>query len=80
MKANSYQQAIDDLQQAMEYPENLGTGKPNSVEFPYEWYQVGMCYKAMGKIDLARASFTKVKPASSPWYARAAEELKKLDQ
>ncbi|MGA2500126.1 MAG: DUF5107 domain-containing protein [Tepidisphaeraceae bacterium] len=76
MKHGRFQQAIDDLGQAMEYPENLGSGKPAVVAFPYENYHIGLCYKSLGKPDLAREYFRKLGSGNSPWHAKAAEELK----
>ena len=59
MKAGRYAQAIDDLHQAMEYPENLGAGKPAAPDYVREYYKLGLCYRAMGQADRAREHFTK---------------------
>ena len=59
MKAGQYAKAIDDLGQAMEYPENLGAGKPYAPNYVCEYYKLGLCYQAMGKPELAREHFLK---------------------
>lgn len=59
MKAGQFAKAIDDLRQAMEYPENLGAGMPHAPNYVCEYYKLGLCYQALGKPELARAHFLK---------------------
>jgi tetratricopeptide (TPR) repeat protein len=73
-----YEKAIADLQAAMEWPENLGTGKPHRPDHSKEHYKLGLCYKALGKPETARQHFTAgVRQAgeNSPWGAKAEKEL-----
>jgi tetratricopeptide (TPR) repeat protein len=80
MRNGRYEEAIKDLTAAKEYPENLGSGRPHNPSFAYEDYHIGMCYKAMGKVDEARRSFKNVGAGSSPWHTKANEELRTLPQ
>ncbi len=79
-----YEEAIADLRQAMEYPENLGTGKPHEPDYAREHCKLGLCHKAMNRLDLARDEFRKALAAPKAthegrdWHAMASEELKKL--
>jgi len=41
----------------MEFPENLGTGKPHNPNYSREWFKLGLCYRALGELDRARESF-----------------------
>lgn len=63
-KAGRYEKAIEDLHTAMEYPENLGAGKPFAPNYVHEYCQLGLCYQAMGKNDLALEHF--IKAVNSP--------------
>ncbi len=85
VKQGNYKKAIEDLRQAMEYPENLGTGKPHDPNYIMEYCKLGLCFKALGKLNVAREHFTKAAayhcgPAQRDrdWHARALEELEKL--
>lgn len=59
MRQGNYRQAIDDLHKAMEFPENLGVGKPHRPNYGCEYYKLGLCCKAQGKKELAKEFFTK---------------------
>ena len=62
----------------MQWPENLGSGKPAHVDCAYEYYHMGLCYSAMGKDAACAESFGKAASGNSPWATKAAEEMKKL--
>ena len=78
-KQGDHEKAAADLRLAMEWPENLGTGKPHAPDHSREHYKLGLCYRALGKPDLAREQFAKVlqgpTPKDSPWRAKAQKEL-----
>jgi len=52
-KNTEYRKALKDYFAAMEYPENLGTGKPSHPVFIRENYYIGLCYEKLGKRDIA---------------------------
>jgi tetratricopeptide (TPR) repeat protein len=52
-----YKKALKDYFAAMEYPENLGTGKPSHPVFIRENYLIGLCYEKLGKNDMAGRHF-----------------------
>ncbi|UCE22789.1 MAG: tetratricopeptide repeat protein, partial [Candidatus Aminicenantes bacterium] len=52
-----YKKALRDYFAAMEYPENLGTGKPFHPVFIRENYSIGLCYEKLGKRDIAGRYF-----------------------
>lgn len=54
LKEGKYRKALDDLIAAMEYPQNLGTGKPPHPVFIREYYYIGLCYEKMAKRELAQ--------------------------
>jgi tetratricopeptide (TPR) repeat protein len=54
-----YKLAIKDFTRAMEYPENLGTGRPANPEYAREYYFIGICYEKMGKKKKAEKYFRK---------------------
>lgn len=82
MRDGNYDQAIQDLRQAMEYPENLGVGKPHNPNFVREHYSLGVCYGALGKTALARQHWTKAAqaPGDSPWNEKARKALRELNE
>jgi tetratricopeptide (TPR) repeat protein len=49
MKEGRFREAIEDLNEAMTYPENLGTGRPAFPAFARQYYQIGLCYENMGE-------------------------------
>ncbi len=59
LKQGKYGKALDDLIAAMEYPENLGTGKPPHPVFIREYYYIGLCYEKMAKRGLAEKYYKK---------------------
>lgn len=86
MRERRYETAIEDLQRAMEYPENLGVGKPYNPNYGCEYYKLGLCYKAQGKTKLAKDYFAKAtaspnepSPGGADWHAHAQQELQRLE-
>jgi tetratricopeptide (TPR) repeat protein len=57
MKNAEYKKALKDYFAAMEYPEDLGTGKPSRPVFIRENFYIGLCYRELGKIDIAEKHF-----------------------
>lgn len=82
MAEEKYEDAIEDLEAAMEYPENLGTGRPASPLFAKEHYLIGLCYEKMGNAEKAAEHFFIVSQYEVPIPSEAAEykalALKKL--
>jgi len=82
IEQGDYDKAISDLRLAMQWPENLGTGRPHNPDHSWEHYKLGLCYKASGKAELAREHFAKAvqspAPKDSPLRAKAEKELKAL--
>jgi tetratricopeptide (TPR) repeat protein len=60
----------------MEYPKNLGVGRPHDPNFAQEFYRLGLCYQALGKKDLAEQYLTKA--AACPHDSRWKDDAKKL--
>jgi tetratricopeptide (TPR) repeat protein len=77
MKAGQYDAAIDDLKRAMEYPKNLGVGRPHKPDFSRQFYYLGLCYRAIHQSDLATEFLTKAADTSStsPWPQKARKAL-----
>jgi tetratricopeptide (TPR) repeat protein len=76
MKNKKYKSALKDYFAAMEYPENLGTGRPSHPVFIRENYYIGLCYKKLGERDTAEKYFRyteneKTEVASINTYYRA---------
>jgi len=87
MRQGDYEEAMDVLRQAMQYPENLGSGKPHDPDYRKEYCKLGLCCKALGRIGPARQYFGKAAQprgndaeGRSPWQQRALEELKTLGE
>ncbi len=82
MQTGAYDEASKDLHLAMEYPKNLGVGRPHDPDFGQERYHLGLCYQALGKKDLAREYLTKATQSSqkSAWGEKARETLRKLGE
>ena len=57
VKNKKYKNALKDYFAAMEYPENLGTGRPSEPVFIRENYYIGLCYKRLGERDIAEKYF-----------------------
>jgi tetratricopeptide (TPR) repeat protein len=54
----AYEQAIEELTKAMEYPENLEVGKPlNDERNAMIYYYMGLSYEKMGEKDRAKDSY-----------------------
>jgi len=82
MEKGKYEKAKGDLFAAMDYPENLGTGKPPDPTFSREYFFIGLCCERMGDKKIAEDYFKKVErmqavPLSEHSYYRALA-LKKL--
>ena len=82
MQERKYDQAIQDFLQAMEYPENLGVGKPHNPDYVREYCGLGVCYDALGKTEMARQFLSKAtqSPGESSWNQKARELLRKLNE
>lgn len=83
MREGRFAEAIEDLQKAMEFPENLGVGKPHQPNYGCEYFKLGLCYKAQGKAELAREFFAKAvaspnepSPGGADWHDRAEREMR----
>lgn len=59
LNEGKYRKALDDLFAAMEYPENLGTGKPPHPVFIREYYYIGLCYEKLAERELAEKYYKK---------------------
>ncbi|MGD2246747.1 MAG: DUF5107 domain-containing protein, partial [Candidatus Aminicenantes bacterium] len=59
MEEKRYTEAIVGFEAAMEYPENLGTGRPANPVFAREYYLIGLCYESLGDTEKAEEFFTK---------------------
>lgn len=76
----NYEAAIKDLRRAMEYPENLGVGRPYDPDFGREYYYLGLCYKATGEKKLAEDYLRKAADSREPkWSEKARQALNELD-
>ncbi|MBP7933566.1 MAG: DUF5107 domain-containing protein [Phycisphaerae bacterium] len=73
MREGRHEQAIQDLLAAMEYPENLGTGKPDNPVYVVEHYKLGCCYKALARKQQADEYFHK---AAAESRASGADEIR----
>lgn len=85
MREGRYGNAVEDLRRAMEYPENLGVGKPHQPNYGCEYYKLGLCHKAQGKLERARDCFGKAvaspdepSPGGADWHERAMRELREM--
>ncbi len=61
MAAGKYKKAIDDFFEAMQYPENLGTGRPLHPLFTREYFFIGLCYEKQGNWRRSEKYINKVK-------------------
>jgi tetratricopeptide (TPR) repeat protein len=60
MDSNDFEQAISELNKAMEYPDNLEVGKPlNDERNAMIYYYIGIAHEALGQMDKANEYFTK---------------------
>ena len=77
MREGKYDAAVKDLRLAMEYPENLGVGRPHDPDFGCEYYHLGLCYRATGDKRLAGQYLMKaVDSRNAEWSDKARAELK----
>ncbi len=78
-----FEKGIEYLEQAMEYPENLGVGMPHDPDFSKEYFKLGLCHQNLGNQKKARQYFRKVieqRRTKSVWYRRAEAALKEIDR
>jgi tetratricopeptide (TPR) repeat protein len=72
MERGDYAEALDHLQQARTYPENLGEGKLIGARENRILYYIGLAYQKMGQADHATAAFMAAATGdyepSSPMY------------
>ncbi len=59
LAAHRPQEAAQDFQEAIRYPENLGTGEPAQPELAEQFYWLGVALDTQGKRTDARAAWTK---------------------
>lgn len=59
LAAHKPQEAAQDFQEAMRYPEQLGTGEPAEPELTEQLYWLGVALDALGKGAEAKAAWTK---------------------
>jgi tetratricopeptide (TPR) repeat protein len=59
LAAHKPQEAAQDFQEAMRYPENLGTGEPVEPELAEQLYWLGVALEMQGKRDDATTTWTK---------------------
>jgi tetratricopeptide (TPR) repeat protein len=59
LAAHRPQEAAQDFQKAMRYPENLGTGEPAQPELAEQFYWLGVALDTQGKRTDATAAWTK---------------------
>ena len=82
MGKGEYKKAIKDAITAMEYPENLGTGRPPNPVFAREYYVIGLSNEKLGNKKLAEKYFKKIEkekagiPSAHSYYKALA--LRKL--
>jgi tetratricopeptide (TPR) repeat protein len=84
MTSGKYKKAINDFFEAMQYPENLGTGRPLHPLFTREYFFIGLCYEKQGNRQRAEKYINKVKhettgiPSAHSYYK--ALSLRKLGE
>ncbi len=61
MTSGKYKKAINDFFEAMQYPKNLGTGRPLHPLFTREYFFIGLCYEKLGNKQRAEKYINKVK-------------------
>ena len=67
-KARRYQDALKDYKAALEYPENLGVGKPyHGGRSPQLYYFMGTAYEALGEKKKARECYEKSVAVKHDW-------------
>lgn len=58
-ESENYETAIEFLEEALIYPENLGEGKLEGTKDNHIYYRLGMCFKKSGQNEKARECFEK---------------------
>jgi tetratricopeptide (TPR) repeat protein len=53
IKAGKIEEAITDYRQALEFPANLGVGKPTTLAQAHIYYQMGLAYEQLGRFQEA---------------------------
>ncbi len=66
LKNRNYAEAITYFKASMDYPENLGTGKPYKVIDPRAQYLIGLCYEKLENSKKATEHWEKAKMEKVP--------------
>ncbi|MGD1894901.1 MAG: DUF5107 domain-containing protein [Cyclobacteriaceae bacterium] len=87
IKQNEYKDAVQTLTNSLEWPENLGVGKPYNPDVTMQNYLLGHSYEKMGKAKLAKEHYQRVTEAHqiedntvSPQTLLVLSTLQNLDQ
>jgi tetratricopeptide (TPR) repeat protein len=81
LREGKYDAAVEDLRLAMEYPKNLGVGRPHDPDFGEEHFRLGLCYEAVGDKGVAVEYLTKAAGSGdSNWSQKAREVLNRLNE
>jgi tetratricopeptide (TPR) repeat protein len=81
MKKGRYDDAIKRLEGSKEYPERLGTGKPNNPDYRVQDYLMMLCYEIMGMPAKAEAARERISAFSSRYSTETVYTAKKqVDQ
>jgi tetratricopeptide (TPR) repeat protein len=65
MKQHQYNQAIAHLETSREYPERLGTGKPDNPDYRIQDYLEMLCYQELGQSVQATEAVARIDAAAS---------------
>jgi len=71
MKHHQYDQAIAHLETSREYPERLGTGRPDNPNYQLQDYLEMFCYQELGQSGKAGEARARIDAAVSPNGAEA---------
>jgi tetratricopeptide (TPR) repeat protein len=78
------EEAICDYQSALEYPENLGVGRPTTLRQAHIYYHLGLACEKLGRFRQALAAFKSAAsehhPHSSDLYPYVQMALDKLSR
>ncbi|MEM9832507.1 MAG: DUF5107 domain-containing protein [Bacteroidota bacterium] len=84
---NKYEGAVQALTNSLEWPENLGVGKPYNPDVSMQNYLLGYSYEMMGKLKLAKEHYQRVtesyqfeEDTTSPQALLVLSTLQSLDQ
>ena len=84
MQSGRVEEAISDYQSALEYPENLGVGKPTTLRQAHIYYHLGLACEKLGRFRQALAAFSSAAsehhPHSSDLYPYVQMALDKLSR